>query len=127
MKDHRMVFTIQSWSFKKSSKIGLKGPKITSRFFLHWLSQFKSLILTKYIWSPLKHPPEMFYNKATVNFTIFTGKHLCCIIFSLFKRDSNIGVFLWILRNLYKHLYWKTYGNGCFRILWSSDTLKLVL
>ena len=44
------------------------------------------------------------------NFAIFTGKHLCWSLFlrklqvlkpaSLLKRDSNTGVFLWILRNL---------------------------
>ena len=44
------------------------------------------------------------------NFAIFTGKHLCRSLFlrklqvlkpaSLLKRDSNTGVFLWILRNL---------------------------
>ena len=43
------------------------------------------------------------------NFAIFTGKHLCWSLFlrklqvlkpaSLLKRDSNTGVFLWILRN----------------------------
>ena len=34
------------------------------------------------------------------NFAIFTGKHQCWSIFLiLLKRDSNTGVFLWILRN----------------------------
>ena len=43
------------------------------------------------------------------NFVIFTGKHLCWSLFliklqalrpaALLTRDSNTGVFLWILRN----------------------------
>ena len=32
----------------------------------------------------------------------------------LLKRDSNSGVFLWILRNFQEHLFWKTSANGCF-------------
>ena len=49
---------------------------------------------------------------ALRNFAIFTGKHLCWILVltklqglrpaTLFKRDFNADVFLWILRNLYK-------------------------
>ena len=30
------------------------------------------------------------------------------------KRDSNTGVFLWILRNFLENLFWRTYANGCF-------------
>ena len=41
---------------------------------------------------------QMFLETAVLkNFTMFTGKYLCCGLFLL--RDSNIGVFLWILRN----------------------------
>ena len=40
--------------------------------------------------------------KATLkNFTIFTGKHLCLLKRDSFiRRDSNTGVFLWILQNV---------------------------
>ena len=33
---------------------------------------------------------------------------------TLLKRDSNTGVFLWILRNFLKHLFWRTSVNYCF-------------
>ena len=33
---------------------------------------------------------------------------------TLLKRDSNTGVFLWIWRNFYKYLFWRTSANGCF-------------
>ena len=53
---------------------------------------------------------QMFFKKAVFkNFAIFTGKHMCWILFvtkflafraaTLLKRDSNTDVFLWILRN----------------------------
>ena len=52
------------------------------------------------------------------NFAIFTEKHLCWSLFliklqarspaTLFKRDSNTGVFLWILRNGCKWLFLST-------------------
>ena len=31
---------------------------------------------------------------------------------TLIKRDSNIGVFLWILRTFYEHLFWRTSAYG---------------
>ena len=38
----------------------------------------------------------IFYKKGVLwNFTIFTGKHLCCRL----KRDCSTGGFLWILPN----------------------------
>ena len=33
---------------------------------------------------------------------------------TLLKRDSNTGIFLWILQNIYEHLFWRTYAIGCF-------------
>ena len=55
-----------------------------------------------------RQSPEVFCEKGVLkNFAIFTGKHLCCSFFliklqgwwpaTLLKRDSNNGVFLWIL------------------------------
>ena len=35
---------------------------------------------------------------------------------TLLKRDSNTGVFLWILQNFQEHLSWKTSVNGCLNI-----------
>ena len=58
------------------------------------------------------------------SFAIFTGKSLClslCLIklqtfrsATLLKRDFNTVVFLWILRNLQKHLLWRTSVNSYF-------------
>ena len=50
--------------------------------------------------------PEKF-NKNSVlkNFIKFAGKHLCRSLFLLKKIDSDTGAFLWILRNLWKHLF----------------------
>ena len=58
------------------------------------------------------------------NFAIFTGKSLCLSLYliklqafrsaTLLKRDFNTGVFLWILRNLQKHLLWRTSVNSYF-------------
>ena len=33
---------------------------------------------------------------------------------TLLKRDSNIGVFLWILRNFSEQLFWRASVNDCF-------------
>ena len=35
---------------------------------------------------------------------------------TLLKRDSHAVVFLWILRNFYEHLFWRTSPNGYFWI-----------
>ena len=36
---------------------------------------------------------------------------------TLLKRQSNTGGFLWILQNLYKHLFWRAPANDSFWIL----------
>ena len=47
--------------------------------------------------------PEVLNKKGVArNFTKFTGKHLCQSIF-FNKKRLGTGVFLWILRNFYKH------------------------
>ena len=33
---------------------------------------------------------------------------------NLLKRDSDTGVFLWLMRNFLEHLLWKLSVNGCF-------------
>ena len=58
----------------------------------------------------------MFFKIGTFrNFSIFTGKHLCWSLLliklralrpsTLFKRDFNTGVYLWILRNFYESFF----------------------
>ena len=57
-----------------------------------------------------KQPPEVFYKKAVLkNFSILPGKYMCSSLFliklrpfrsaTFLKRDSNGGVFWWILQN----------------------------
>ena len=33
---------------------------------------------------------------------------------TLLKRDSNTGIFLWILKSFLEQLFWKTSANRCF-------------
>ena len=76
----------------------------------------------------------MFYKKSVLkNFALFLGKLLCWSLFliklqafspaSLLKRDSNTGVFMCILRIFKKHLFWKTYANGCFWLFFYFSNL----
>ena len=55
---------------------------------------------------------EVFCKKGVLSdFPKFTGKHLCQRLFfltTLLKKVSGKGVFLWILRNFYKHLFYRT-------------------
>ena len=45
----------------------------------------------------------------------FTGKDLHWSLFqTLFKRDSNTGVFQWNLQSFYEHLFWTMSANDCF-------------
>ena len=44
---------------------------------------------------------QRFYKiDALKNLAMFTRKHLCWRFFSIIKRDSSTGLFLWIVRNL---------------------------
>ena len=66
--------------------------------------------------------PELFYKKGALrNFAKFTGKRLCQSLFfnkdaglSHLKRDSGTGVFQWILRNFWEHLFLQNTSGGCF-------------
>ena len=37
-----------------------------------------------------------------------------CTVVSILKRDSGTGVFLWILRNFWEHLFYRTPLDDCF-------------
>ena len=65
------------------------------------------------------------------NFTKFTGKHLCqspeaCNFF--YKRHSGTGVFLWILRNVQEHLFYRTLpvaaSEGICRLWFNSASIR---
>ena len=61
---------------------------------------------------------------ALKKLAILIGKHLRWSLFlidlqaykptTLLQRDSNTGVFLWILWKFYKHLFQRTSVNDCF-------------
>ena len=65
-----------------------------------------------------RHPKIFCKKGALKNFAKFTRKHLCRNLFFnkdaglrpafLFKRDSDTGVFLWILRNFQEHIFYWT-------------------
>ena len=47
---------------------------------------------------------------------------------SLLKRDSNTGVFLWILQNFTEHLFWRTSVNRSYcREFYNNSVLILCL
>ena len=67
----------------------------------------------------------MFVRRGVLTkFGKFTGKHLCQCLFIdkvagqpatlLKKRDSGTGVFLWIFRNFYERLLYRTPLGDCF-------------
>ena len=72
-----------------------------------------------------KQPAELFFKKScSINFCKIHRE--TPVLKSLFnkvaglrpatswKRDSDTGVFLWILRNFLEHLFWSISANDCF-------------
>ena len=88
------------------------------------------LIFLINLWTPSKtyfrsSYPEVFCEKGALrNFVKFTGKHPCKSLFfnkvaglrpvTLFKKGSCTGVFLWILRNFWEHLFLQDTFDGCY-------------
>ena len=99
-----------------------------------WRERDKLNNHSKYIIESARKQPPVFYTKPVLkNFTIFTGKYLCWDLLlknfqvTVFKRDSNKGVFLLITRNIYNHLFWRTSANGCFyQMLFRQDQSKAI-
>ena len=70
------------------------------------------------------------------NFVIFTGKNLYWSLFliklhtwpteNLLKRDSNTGVFLWILRNFLEQPFLQNTSGGCFCTLGTTVPENIV-
>ena len=99
---------------------------------LYWEMIFFTVIFSKFC-KKLRSSHQRCYIKKDLFkiFVIFTGKHLCWSLFwiksqdwiptTLLKRDSNAGVFLWILQNFSEHLFSKTSANDCFCKLQISD------
>ena len=69
-------------------------------------------------WLIRRSRSQMFFKIVFLkDFIIFTGKHLCWSL-SLIKllawRDSNTGVFLWILHNFSEQCFSQNISDGCF-------------
>ena len=115
----------KSVSYRKGSpgkRAGFKSSRSAMFFKIDVLKKFVNYTRITLCWSVfLKNleawrlstlrgsRPEVFCEKDVIkNFAIFTGKHLCWSLFlvrlqalrpvTLVKRDSNTGVFLWILQ-----------------------------
>ena len=61
------------------------------------------------------------------NFANFTGKHLCQSLYFNKIRESGTGVFLWILRNFWQHLFYRTSLGDCFLLIvmkWLWQSMK---
>ena len=89
-----------------------KNCKFLRNFWenLYWEMIFLTVIFSKFCKKFRDSHPSCSIKKDLLkNFIIFTGKHLCWILFliklqdwrptTLLKRDSSTGVFLWILQN----------------------------
>ena len=60
-----------------------------------------------------KQPPEVFFKKSVLkNFSIFTGKHLCCSLF-LIKMQA------WS-RNFKEHLLSRASANGFWKVYYKN-------
>ena len=81
-----------------------------------------------------KQSPEVFCKKGVLaNCAMFIGKLMSWSLFlikfqafrpaTLLRRDSNTGVFLWILQNFYELLSYKTSANGRFWIKFSYQAM----
>ena len=79
---------------------------------------------------------DVFCEKGVLrNVTKFTWKHLCWSFFfnkvpglrpeNLLKRESNTGVFWWILRNFLRKLFLQKPSGGCFFKTWKIAVLIL--
>ena len=92
-----------------------------------------------FIMNNKKQSPCVFYKKAVLkNFSIFKRKYLCLSFFliklpnfrsaNLLKRDSNTGVFLWILQNFWKRLILKKICEWLLlnNVKWKYSSMKTV-
>ena len=90
-----------------------------SRLNIKYLKFVCYLHFFKELRSPEEGRTQMFFKiRVLRNFSMFTGKHLCCSLFkiklqalqhaTLFKRDFNADVSLLILRDFYDQLFYRT-------------------
>ena len=80
------------------------------QIFLATRLDFHTLIFHKYYWAIRSSCSQMFFKIGVLkNFANFTGKHRCWSLIQtcnfLLKRDSNTGVFLWKICEIFKNIY----------------------
>ena len=90
------------------------GTRISLRYIRSALSIYTVVATGGVLWK------KVFFK----NFANITEKHLCCSLFliklqalrsaTLSKRESKKVVFLWNLRNLKEHPFWRAFANNCF-------------
>ena len=100
----------------QSQLIGILCPE----FLYYKMFAFKSFLMLLYRVLIFRSSGSQMFLKIGVlkNFANYTGKHLHWSLFlikllawrpvTLLKKDSNTGVFLWNLRNLWEHLFYRT-------------------
>ena len=104
-----------------------KDCKIVS--FVHFSNKrrFEQIYKTSLWNDTVREITDVFCKKGVLrNFTKFTWKHLCWSLFfnkvadlrpeTLLKRDSNTGVFRWILWNFLRTRFLQNPYGGCFFI-----------
>ena len=104
-----------------------KDSKVVS--YVHYSNKrrFEQIHKTSLWNETVRQITEMFCKKgAPRNFTKFTWKHLCWSLFfnkiaglrpkNLLKRDSDTGVFWWILLNFLRTPFLQNPSGGCFLI-----------
>ena len=61
-----------------------------------------------------KQPPDVFFKKKVLFEISQNSQENTFARSSFLKRNSGTGVFLWILRNFYEHLFYKKPLGDCF-------------
>ena len=84
-----------------------------------------------------KQPPKVFRKKVFLKISLYSqentcvGAYLVSLESTLLKKDSNTDIFLWILRNLQDHLFYRTFANYCIlkadsRVGWPNNLLNVL-
>ena len=96
-----------------------------SRRFPEWLEVSGYLFQTQSL-NIQNQPPEMFCQKKVfLKSSNFLGKHLkAWSPATLFKRDSNTSVFLWLLWNFWEHLFWRGSVNDYSQYSYTAQKTK---
>ena len=92
------IRNVDCWDIKILSYSVAFIKKINLLHLHHWHFPRKVCIFQR-------QPREMFYAKKLF-WNILQYSQESCRLATLLKRDSNTGVFLWVLRNFWEHVFW---------------------